>query len=157
MVQNNYSIDSSFEEPILWQFSPKRYCKITKEHIFASIGPLACLLLGFIMALSGVIVWLGLFLFGGTAAVTFLIIYFAIPRRGRPLYAITETKIIICPLMVDIANIEKIKKSRSLFNRRMGRIKFKLKKGFNANYQFVNVDNVDSVYDLLISLLEEHK
>lgn len=157
MEQDISSLNPFFEEPLLWQFSPIRYCKFTKEHIFSSIGPVACLLVGFILALSGVIVWLGLLLFGGTAAVTFLIIYFAVPRRARPMYAITETKIIVYPLMVDIADIKKIKKSRSLFNRNVGTIKFKLKKGFNANYQFANIDSVDSVYDLLISLLEKYK
>lgn len=157
MEQNNSSIDLFLEEPILWQFSPKRYCKFTVEHIFSGIISAACLLVGFILALSGVIVWLGLLLFGGAAAVTFIITYLVLPRRSRPMYVITETKIINYPLMTDVANIKNIKKSRSLFYKNMGTIKFKLKKGSGTHYQFANIDNVDSVYAILISLLNKHK
>ena len=103
---NNDSIDSFFEEPILWQFSPSRYCKFTKEHIFSSIVAAAVLLVGLILALTGVIVWLGLLLFGGAAAVTFLIICLRLPWQARPIYAVTETKIIIYPMhFADFANI----------------------------------------------------
>ena len=74
------------------------------------------------------------------------------------MYAITETKIFINPfLMADFTDIKKIKKSHSLFKRNVGTIKFKLKKGISVNYQFAKIDDVDKVYDLLISLWEKRR
>ena len=158
MEQNDELASPSFEEPILWQYSPSKYTKFTRVHIYASIGPLACLLTGLILALTGVIVWIGLLLFGGVAAVTFLIICLALPRKGKPIYAITETKIGVDPFTyIDFANIEKIKKSCSLFNKNFGTIKFKVKKGFSENYRFANIEDVDAVYDLLLSLWKKQK
>lgn len=158
MEQNNDSIDPFFEEPILWQFSPSRYCKFTSEHIYSSIVPACLLVVGFILALTGVIMWTGLLLFGGVAAISCIITYLQLPRRARPMYAITETKIFINPfLMADFTDIKKIKKSHSLFKRNVGTIKFKLKKGISVNYQFAKIDDVDKVYDLLISLWEKRR
>lgn len=74
-------------------------------------------------------------------------------------YTITETKIIIYPLMciAEFANIKKIKKCHSLLNKNVGTIKFKVKNRLSLDYKFVKIDDVDSVYDLLISLWEKNK
>lgn len=148
-----------FNEQVLWQFSPSKSRMFFYQLKYACIGPAACLLAGFILALTDVILWIGLLLFGGAAFITFFIICLSLSRQGRTIYTITETKIIIYPLMcsADFTNIKRIKKSRSLFNRNVGTIKFKLKKGLSANYRFVKIDDVDAVYDLLISLWEKQQ
>ena len=159
METNNELADPFFEEPVLWQYSPSKHRVFVHSLKYACIGPAICLLTGLILALTNVILWTGLLLFGGVALISFIIICLALSRQGVPVYTITESKISIYPFMLvaGFANIEKIKKSRMLFNRNADTIKFKLKKGFSANYQFVNIDNVDSVYDLLITLWEKSK
>jgi hypothetical protein len=58
----------------------------------------------------------------------------------------------------DFTDIENIKLCRSVLNKNKGTIKFKVKKGFNANYQFAQIDDIDRVYELLLSLWKnEHK
>ena len=154
-MEPNYELeDTLFEEPILWKYSPTKYRKLSNELLYASIVPAACLLAGVILALTDIILWIGLLMFGGTAVITFLIILFKIPKQARPVYAITETKIIIYPFMpiADFANINKIIKKGSPINGKLGTIKFKLKKNFSSNYRFSNIEDVDTVYDLLISL-----
>lgn len=150
-----------FEEPTLWQYSPSKSRMFFYQLKYASIVPVIGLLAGLILALTGIILWIGLILFGGTAVITFVITCLALSRqRGRIIYTITETKIIIAYpsqcLTSDFANIKKIKKIRSLFDKNVGTIKFKVKKGLSVNYQFAKIDNVDKVYDLLISLWEKH-
>lgn len=151
-----------FDEPILWQYSLSRSRMFLYQLKYASMGPIICLLAGLIMALTGVILWIGLILFGGVAVLSFVIICLALSsQRGRIVYTITETEIMIDypakSLVTDFSNIRKIKKSHSLFNKNVGTIKFKVKKGLSINYQFAKIDDVDSVYDLLISLWEKHK
>lgn len=162
MEQNSELIDSFFDEPILWRFSSSKSRLFFYQLKYASIGPMACLLAGFIMAMAGLIVWMGLILFGGVAVLSFIIICLALSRQGGSIvYTISETEIAIDypwkSLISDFANIIKIKKSRALCNRNVGTIKFKVKKGLSLNYKFAKIDDVDSVYNLLISLWEKHK
>lgn len=149
-----------FEEPILWQFSPSKFRTCCHALKYASVFPMAFLLSGFIMALTDIIPWNVFFiLFGGVTVLTFFIVGIALARQGRTIYTITETKIIVgypaINYVSDFTNIKDIKKSRSLFKRNVGTIKFKVKKGINANYQFAKIDDVNSVYNLLISLWEK--
>lgn len=161
-----YALDFVFpetpvpEEPILWQFSPSRFRTFCHSLKYASICPAAWLLLGLILALTGNIFWKGFFiLFGGTAAVTYLVFAITMSRLERMEYIITETNIrihypaIICT--ATYADITDIRLCRSIFNKNVGTIKFKVKKGFNANYQFAKIDDVDSVYNLLLPLWEK--
>lgn len=162
MEQDNELPDYFFEESILWQYSPSKIRMVFYQLIYAIIGPLAFFLAAVIMALTDVIVWTGLILFGGMVVITVIIICLALFRqRGRIIYAITETQIIIDypfrSIGSDFSNIKKIRKSRSLFNKNVGTIKFKVKKGLSINYQFAKIDDVDSVYDLLISLWQKRK
>ena len=74
-MEPNYELeDTLFEEPILWKYSPTKYRKLSNELLYASIVPAACLLAGVILALTDIILWIGLLMFGGTAVITFLII-----------------------------------------------------------------------------------
>lgn len=162
MVKNDDFFDYAFDEPILWQFSPSKFRSVCYSLKYASVGPALCVLTGLILTLTGVTQWLGsLILFGGVALVTFAIACIALSRQPRLVYTVTETKIIVqYPAIIcvaDFADIKKIKKVRSLFNKNVGTIKFNLKKGLSVNYQFAKIDDVDSVYELLISLWEKRK
>lgn len=162
MEQDNGLKVSFFEPPILWQFSPSKSRMFFTQLKYAGIGPVVCLLVGFILALTGVILWIGLILFGGVAVLSFVVICLALFRqKGRVVYTITKTEIMVDypaqVLICDFKNIRKIEKSHSLFNKKVGTIKFKVEKGLSVNYQFAKIDDVDSVYDLLVSLWEKRK
>ena len=151
-----------FEEPILWQFSPSKFRTVLFSLKYASIGPAACLLTGIILALTGVTQWLGsLILFGGVAVLTCVIACFALSRQERTVYTVTENQIIVdypaISCVADFADIKKIRKFRSLFNKNVGTIRFKVKNRLSVNYQFAKIDDVDAVYDLLVSLWDKHK
>ena len=61
-MEPNYELeDTLFEEPILWKYSPTKYRKLSNELLYASIVPAACLLAGVILALTDIILWIGLF------------------------------------------------------------------------------------------------
>ena len=149
--------ESDKTEPVLWQFSPGKFRTLCHALKYMSIEIVVFLLLGFILALADMLSWKGFFiLFGGAAAITYLIGGIALLRQERTVYTVTETKVMISyPAMncvSDFANIKDIKISRSLFHKNVGTIKFRVKKGFNINYQFAKIDDVDRVYNLLISL-----
>ena len=162
MDQNNDLLDYFFEDPILWQFSPSKLRTLLYSLKYAGIIPAAYILAGLILALVGVVPWIVFsILFGGVTVITLFISILAVVLQKRIKYTITETKIIIdypkMSCISDFTNIVKIKKSHSLFNRNVGTIKFRVKEGFSVNYQFANIDNVESVYELLISLWGKHK
>jgi hypothetical protein len=150
-------------EPALWEFSPSNWRTLCHSLKYMSIGLAPWLLLGLIMALTGNIWWNGFFiLFGGSAAFALLIGTIVSLRQERMRYIITQTKIrILYPAQIcdsDFTDIENIKLCRSVLNKNKGTIKFKVKKGFNANYQFAQIDDIDRVYELLLSLWKnEHK
>lgn len=144
-------------EPALWEFSPSKWRTLCHSFKYMCIAPAVFLLLGLILTLTGNLLWLGYFiLFGGSAAFALLIGTIVILRQERMQYVITQTKIrIFYPALIceaDFTNIKDIKLSRSIFDKTKGTIKFKVKKGLNANYQFAKIDNIDGVYDLLLSL-----
>ena len=150
------------EEPALWEFSPGRLPYLCHSLKYMSIGPAAWLLLGLVMALTGNILWKGFFiLFGGCAAFVLLLGTIIVLRQERMRYVITQTRIrILYPAMIcdcDFADIEDIRLCRSLLNKTKGTIKFKVKKGFNANYQFAKIDDIDRVWELLLSLWKNER
>lgn len=151
----------SFDERILWQFSLSKARMFLYQMQYMCIGPVAFFLLGCILAIAGIITWWGLLYFGGVTLLSLAVISFALLQQKRSMiYTVTETKIIInypalC-CVADFSDIVKITKSRSLFFKGVGTIKFKLKKGMSINYRFAKIDDVDSVYDLLSSLREKY-
>lgn len=162
MEENNELMDFPFEETILWEYSPSKLRTFFHSLKYACLGLVPFLLAGVIMALTGVILWKGFFLlFGGASLFAFLICCIALSKQVRWIYTITENEIIIdYPATICVAefsNIKNITKVHSLFNRNVGTIKFKLKNRFSLNYQFAQIDDVDTVYDMLISLWEKHK
>ena len=85
-----------------------------------------------------------------------IVVFITVLRQDKMQYKITQSQIIVeypaIGYVTDYANIKDIKMSRSIFNKNVGTIRFKLKKGLSMNFQFAGIDDVDKVYDLLLSL-----
>ncbi|MDE6580054.1 MAG: hypothetical protein K2K41_05935, partial [Ruminiclostridium sp.] len=77
MEQNNELSNSLYEEPTLWQYSPSKSRIFFYQLKYVSIGPVICLLTGIILALTNIIQWIGLILFGGTAVISLVIFWLA--------------------------------------------------------------------------------
>lgn len=150
------------EEDALWQFSPNKIRQLYFTFKYQSIVFFGWFLLGLCCVLFLDWLWKGvLILFGGIAAFVFVIMVIAVLRQDKMHYKITKSKIIVeypaIGYVTHYANIKDIKLSRSIFNKKVGTIRFKLKKGLSMNYQFAGIDDVDMVYDLLLSLWKEQQ
>lgn len=125
---------------------------------YAMLGAWILPILSILFPLTGNSNWNVLFLTGGCAIFTLVIA--AIVLLQHPLdinYQITTKKVFIfngLSLNAEFSNIKKVKMRRSLFNKKRGTIKLKLKKGRSLNYVLEDIPEVDQVYNLILEKLQ---
>ena len=145
------------EEDALWQFSPKKIRQLCFTFKYSSIGFGFWFILWFLVMVFNQITLQGFLIFVGVPVVfVSIVVFITVLRQDKMQYKITQSQIIVeypaIGCVTDYANIKDIKMSRSVFNKNVGTIRFKLKKGLSMNFQFAGIDDVDKVYDLLLSL-----
>ena len=150
------------EEDALWQFSPNKIRQLCFTFKYQIIVFGVWFILWFLVMLFNQITLQGfLIFFGAPVLFVSVVAFIAVLRQDKMHYKITKSQIIVeypaIGYVTDYANIKDIKLSRSIFNKNVGTIRFKLKKGLSMNYQFAGIDDVDKVYDLLLSLWKKSK
>lgn len=145
------------EEDALWQFSPNKIRQLCFTFKYQNIVFGFWFILWFLVMVFNQITLQGFFIFFGVPiAFVSVVVFITVLRQDKMHYKITKSKIIVeypaIGYVTDYANIKDIKLSRSIFNKNVGTIRFKLKKGLSMNFQFAGIDDVDKVYDLLLSL-----
>ena len=123
---------------------------------YSSIPVAVFFVIGIILATVNIINWIGLVVFGSIALFSFgLLVIFSLLSGQETAYAVTDRGIIINQktqwLSLLYSEIEQIKISHFLFNKRNGSIIFIPKdKNPTVSYRFNYVGAVDKVYQLLL-------